>query len=120
MSTVAPADAAPSSIDPVSGLQFLTYRTRLPRRSSLAGLDLTLAIHERVLAPSTGRLARRRTCAARVRGQAGYETGEGFRLWGSGEPERVRADVANHLRFVTTHDPAVDRVGGSPTEESIT
>lgn len=67
--------------------------------ADLVGLDLTLAIHEQVLphidnTPGPSPYLKELVAAGRL----GMKNGEGFRSWAPGEPERVRAELLDHLR----------------------
>jgi 3-hydroxybutyryl-CoA dehydrogenase len=76
--------------------------------ADLVGLDLTLAIHEQILphidrTPGPSPYLRELVEAGRL----GMKTGEGFRRWGAGEPDRVRAQLVEHLRSTVKPASAV-------------
>lgn len=67
--------------------------------ADLVGTDLTLAVHEHVLAdldrtPGPSPLLRELVAAGRL----GMKTGAGFRAWGEGQQAAVRTRLALHLR----------------------
>ena len=88
-----------------------SFGLRLPvlgplENADLVGLDLTLAIHEQVLphidrSPGPSPYLRDLVHEGRL----GMKTGAGFRKWQPGEPARVHASLAEHLRSITATAP---------------
>lgn len=71
--------------------------------ADLVGTDLTLAIHETVLADLENRPGPSPYLRSLVsEGKLGMKSGEGFRRWTPEEAAKVRARVATHLRRLDT------------------
>lgn len=67
--------------------------------ADLVGTDLTLAIHETIL-PALNRQAAPSAYLRDLvaRGRLGMKSGEGFRRWGTGDADQLRAALVHHLK----------------------